>query len=63
MIPGVLMYRLLLGFINLRPDNMDSVLPLLKALDSGINSALVILFISVGVDPQHLCPSLYCQRP
>lgn len=58
MIPGVLMYRLLLGFINLRPDNMDSVLPLLKALDSGINSALVILFISVGV----AIPNIFARR-
>lgn len=58
MIPGVLMYRFLLGFISLRPDSMDNVLPLLRALDNGINSALVILFISVGV----AIPNIFARR-
>ena len=58
MIPGVLMYRFLLGFISLRPESMDNVLPLLRALDNGINSALVILFISVGV----AIPNIFARR-
>ena len=49
MIPGVLMYRMLFGIINMNVQNPDGVTPLMKAIESGVNSGLIILCISVGV--------------
>ena len=49
MIPGVLMYRMLFGLINMNVQNLEGVTPLMKAIESGVNSGLVILCISVGV--------------
>ena len=45
MIPGVLMYRSLLGFINLH----GVIGEVTNAFSNGINSALIILCISLGV--------------
>ena len=47
MIPGVLMYRMLLGLINVNVQTQ--VTPLMKALESGIVSGLVIMCIAIGV--------------
>lgn len=47
MIPGVLMYRMLFGLINVNVQTQ--VTPLMKALESGIVSGLVIMCIAIGV--------------
>lgn len=47
MIPGVLMYRMLFGLINVNVQT--EVTPLMKALESGITSGLVIMCIAIGV--------------
>ena len=47
MIPGVLMYRMLFGLINVNVQTQ--VTPLMKALESGITSGLVIMCIAIGV--------------
>lgn len=47
MIPGVLMYRMLFGLINVNVQTQ--VTPLMKALESGIVSGLVIMSIAIGV--------------
>lgn len=50
MVPGVLMYRLLFGFININvKGDVTEMTSLLQAMESGINSGLVILCISLGV--------------
>ena len=49
MIPGVLMYRMLFGLINMNVKTLDEVTPLMKAIESGVNSGLVIMVISLGV--------------
>ena len=49
MIPGVLMYRMLLGLINMNVQSIDQVTPLMKAIESGVNSGLVIMCIALGV--------------
>ena len=38
MIPGVLMYRMLFGLINMNVQSIDQVTPLMKAIESGVNS-------------------------
>lgn len=58
MVPGVLMYRCILGIINIDTTPGASVTPLLSALGSGINSALVVLFISIGV----AVPNIFARR-
>ncbi len=47
MIPGVLMYRMLFGLINVNVQTQ--VTPLMKALENGIVSGLVIMCIAIGV--------------
>ena len=49
MIPGVLMYRMLFGLINMNVQSIDQVTPLMKAIESGVNSGLVIMCIALGV--------------
>lgn len=49
MIPGVLMYRMLFGIININVQSIDQVTPLMKAIESGVNSGLVIMVIALGV--------------
>lgn len=49
MIPGVLMYRMLFGLINSRVTTIEQVTPVMKAVDSGITSGLVIMSIALGV--------------
>ena len=49
MIPGVLMYRMLFGIININVQSIDQVTPLMKAIESGVNSGLVIMCIALGV--------------
>ena len=49
MIPGVLMYRMLFGLINMNVQTAEQVTPLMKAFESGVNSGLIILCISLGV--------------
>lgn len=49
MIPGVLMYRMLFGVINMNVQTIDEITPLMKAIESGVNSGLVIMCISLGV--------------
>ena len=49
MIPGVLMYRMLFGVINMNVQTLDQVTPLMKAIESGVNSGLIIICVSVGV--------------
>ena len=49
MIPGVLMYRMLFGLININVKSVDEITPLMKAIESGINSGLVIMVIAIGV--------------
>ena len=49
MIPGVLMYRMLFGLINMNVTDIDKVTTLMKAIECGVNSGLVIMCISVGV--------------
>ena len=49
MIPGVLMYRMLFGLINMNGQSIDQVTPLMKAIESGVNSGLVIMCIALGV--------------
>ena len=54
MIPGVLMYRSLLGFIN-----MHGVIgEVTNAFFNGISSALIILCISLGV----AVPNIFARR-
>ena len=47
--PGVLMYRMLFGLINMNVQSIDQVTPLMKAIESGVNSGLVIMCIALGV--------------
>ena len=54
MIPGVLMYRSLLGFINLH----GVIGEVTNAFSNGINSALIILCISLGV----AVPNIFARR-
>ena len=54
MIPGVLMYRSLLAFINLH----GVVGEVTNAFFNGINSALIILCISLGV----AVPNIFARR-
>ncbi len=49
MIPGVLMYRMLLGLISNHSASLEQVTPIMKAVDNGITSGLVILAIVLGV--------------
>ena len=49
MIPGVLMYRMLFGLINMNVQTAEQVTPLMKAIESGVNSGLIIMCISLGV--------------
>lgn len=49
MIPGVLMYRMLFGLISNHVDTLKHVTPILRAVDSGITSGLVIMAIALGV--------------
>ena len=49
MIPGVLMYRMLFGLISNHVDTLEHVTPILRAVDSGITSGLVIMAIALGV--------------
>lgn len=49
MIPGVLMYRLLFGLINMNVQNADGIDHLMLATQSGVNSGLVIMCIALGV--------------
>lgn len=58
MIPGVLMYRMLFGLININVQSIEQVTPLIKALESGITSAMVILCISLGV----AVPNIFARR-
>lgn len=58
MIPGVLMYRMLFGLININVQSIEQVTPLMKALESGITSAMVILCISLGV----AVPNIFARR-
>lgn len=58
MIPGVLMYRMLFGLININVQTLEQVTPLIKALESGITSAMVILCISLGV----AVPNIFARR-
>lgn len=49
MIPGVLMYRMLFGLINMNVSNIEKVTSLMKAIECGVNSGLVIMCIAIGV--------------
>ena len=49
MIPGVLMYRMLFGIINMNVESPEQISVLMKAIQSGITSGMVILCISLGV--------------
>ena len=49
MIPGVLMYRMLFGLINMNVTDIDKVTSLMKAIECGVNSGLVIMCIALGV--------------
>lgn len=49
MIPGVLMYRMLLGLISNHSASFEQVTPIMKAVDNGVTSGLVILAIVLGV--------------
>ena len=49
MIPGVLMYRMLFGIINMNVESPEQISILMKAIQSGITSGMVILCISLGV--------------
>lgn len=49
MIPGVLMYRMLFGLISNHVNTIEQVTPILRAVDSGITSGLVIMAIALGV--------------
>ena len=58
MIPGVLMYRMLLGFISINVKTLEQVPPFLRALESGVNSGLVIFCIALGV----AIPNIFARR-
>lgn len=52
------MYRMLFGLININVQSIEQVTPLIKALESGITSAMVILCISLGV----AVPNIFARR-
>lgn len=58
MIPGVLMYRMLLGFISMNVKSLDEITPFMKALESGVNSGMVIFCIALGV----AIPNIFARR-
>lgn len=58
MIPGVLMYRMLLGFININVETLDEITPFMRAMESGVNSGLVIFCIALGV----AIPNIFARR-
>ncbi len=58
MVPGVLMYRMLLGLINLNVADATNIPMLMQAIDSGIRSGLVIFCISLGV----AIPSIFARK-
>ena len=58
MIPGVLMYRMLLGFISMNVKSLDQITPFMKALESGVNSGMVIFCIALGV----AIPNIFARR-
>lgn len=49
MIPGVLMYRMLFDIMSINVQSIEEVTPLMRALQNGITSGLVILCIAIGV--------------
>lgn len=62
MIPGVLMYRMLFGLININVKGVDEITPLMKAIESGINSGLVIMVIAIGVAIPNIFGRRYIAR-
>ena len=55
MVPGVLIYRLLFAIINVRDLSTNE---LLRAIQSGVDAALIILGIAIGV----AMPSIFAHR-
>ena len=62
MVPGVLMYRMLLGLINMNVQTLDQVTPLMKAIQSGVNSGLVVLYIALGIAVPDILGRKYISR-
>ena len=60
MIPGVLMYRMLFGLINMNVQNLEGVTPLRKAIEGGVNWGWVMLGMSVGVAITSIFGLWYC---
>ncbi|MFI3285748.1 MAG: threonine/serine exporter family protein [Rikenellaceae bacterium] len=54
MIPGVLLYRFLLGLVHVSKGNIDTI----TTLTNGVNAALIILVISIGV----AVPNIFARR-
>ncbi len=54
MIPGVLLYRFVLGLVHVS----DGAMSISATLTNGVNAALIILFISVGV----AIPNIFARR-
>lgn len=54
MIPGVLLYRFLLGLVNISKGSVSIV----STLTNGVNAALIILVISIGV----AIPNIFARR-
>ncbi len=54
MIPGVLLYRFVLGLVHVNKGTIDIV----STLSNGVNAALIILVISIGV----AIPSIFARR-
>ncbi len=54
MIPGVLLYRFVLGLVSVSGGSFDIV----YTLTNGVNAALIILFISIGV----AIPNIFARR-
>ncbi|MFI3332466.1 MAG: threonine/serine exporter family protein [Rikenellaceae bacterium] len=54
MIPGVLIYRFLLGLVHVSKGSID----IISTLTNGVNAALIILVISIGV----AVPTIFARR-
>lgn len=52
------MYRMLLGFISMNVKSLDEITPFMRALESGVNSGMVIFCIALGV----AIPNIFARR-